>query len=182
MAIRLLTGFDQLIYASELDILQNHGFQPLLKTNIIEYQLMSYFKTLSSAKYDYDNVGQYILEDVTGVKIEGPSTFPNSNLILETIFTSGTYLGALIFVAELGLFYWCRRVALEKPITPYSLVLVQSMVLNPFGLFLSGQDWLTQMILIYGLVIIALVLSNLWILSVRLLRGNGTALQAKVAL
>lgn len=179
LAVRVLGGFDQLIYASQFDLLRNHGFDSLLDSNIIEYQMMPFFKAFFSSQYDYSNVGQYVLEYVTGIRIDGPYTFPNSNLILESIFTSGKYFGALIFVAELGLFYWCRRLALSRPITPYTLILAQCMVLNPVNLFLSGQEWVTETILMLSTVIVAQILADIWRLVLQILSSSEDVADAK---
>jgi hypothetical protein len=162
LAVRFLSGFDQLIFASQLDLVPHRGFDSVIKANLFEYQLMPFFKLLLSNQYDYSNIGQYITEVLTGGRVDNLGTYPNSNLILETIFTSGKYLGAFLFLLELTLFYWCRRIVLSKPITPFSLVLVQAVIFDPTGLFSSGQDWVTETILLFIIIITALALSKLW--------------------
>jgi hypothetical protein len=171
LAVRFLGGFDQLIFASQFDLLPHRGFDSVIKANLFEYQLMPFFKLFLSKQYDYSNIGQYIVEFLTGGSVDSLGTYPNSNLILETVFTSGRYLGALLFLLELSLFYWCRRVVLSKPITPFSLVLVQAVIFDPFGLFASGQDWVTETILLFVIITIALVLSKLWVSIVANLRN-----------
>jgi|SRR5450432_1335276 len=162
LAVRFLGGFDQLIFASQFDLLPHRGFDSVIRPNLFEYQLMPFFKLFLSKQYDYSNIGQYIIELLTGGSADNRGTYPNSNLILETVFTSGKYLGAFLFLLEISLFYWCRRIVLSKPITPFSLVLVQAVIFDPIGLFASGQDWVTETILLFAVVTTALVLSKLW--------------------
>jgi hypothetical protein len=162
LAVRFLGGFDQLIFASQFDLLPHRGFDSVIKPNLFEYQLMPFFKLFLSKQYDYSNIGQYIVELLTGGTVDNRGTYPNSNLILETVFTSGKYLGGFLFLVEVSLFYWCRRIVLSKPITPFSLVLVQAVIFDPIGLFASGQDWVTETILLFVVVTTALVLSRLW--------------------
>jgi hypothetical protein len=166
LAVRFLGGFDQLILASQFDLLPHRGFDSVINANLFEYQLMPFFKLFLSNRYDYSNIGQYIVSFLTGGSVDSLGTYPNSSLILEVIFTSGKYLGALLFLLELSLFYWCRRIVLSKPITPFSLVLVQAFIFDPAGLFSSGQDWVTETIVLFVVVTIALVLSKLWALIV----------------
>lgn len=175
LTVRFLGGFDQLIYASQFDLLRPAGFDSLMKVNIFDYQLMPFVKALSSIKYEYSSVGQYVIEAATGTYIEGPFTLPNSNLILEAILTSGKYLGFVFFILELSGFYWCRRVVLRRSITPLSLVLVQAVVLAPTGLFYSGQEWVTETILMFFTVIAAIVLSKLWKVILWALRMGPTS-------
>jgi hypothetical protein len=170
LGIRFLGGFDQLIFASQFDLLQGNGFASVIHTNLIEYQLMPFFKAFLSAKYDYSSVGQYVIEKVTGIFIDGPYTFPNSNLILETIFTSGTYLGLAAFVLESVCFYRCRISALRRPITPFSLVFLYGTFFQPLGLFYSGQEWITEMVVVFFTVIIAIGLAKLWNSTTSILR------------
>jgi hypothetical protein len=172
LAVRFLSGFDQLIFASQFDLLRHAGLDPLLKTNLIEYQLMPFFKALLSSHYEYNSVGEYVIEYVTGIRVDSPGTYPNSNLILETVFTAGKYLGAVFFLLELGAFYWCRRVALRRPITPVSLVLVQAFIMSPTDFFTSGQDWVTETILALFTVIVALALSQLFSSICRILQND----------
>ena len=162
LGIRFLGGFDQLILTSQFDLLRGAAFRSLIHVNLIEYQFMPLFKAALSAKYEYSTVGQYVLEVVHGIVIDGTFTFPNSNLILETTMTSGTYLGLLAFILEIAGFYWCRFIALKKAITPLSLVLMYGMVFSPFGLFLSGQEWFTEVIVMFSTVILATIVAVLW--------------------
>ena len=162
LAVRFLGGFDQLIFASLFDLLPHHGFDSVMKTNLFEYQLMPFFKLFLSNQYDYSNIGQYIFEFITGGSADNSGTYPNSNLILETVFTSGRYFGGLLFLLELSLFYWCRRSVLGRPITPFSLIFVQAVIFDPVGLFASGQEWVTETTLLALIITTALLLSKLW--------------------
>jgi hypothetical protein len=175
LGVRFLGGFDQLIYTSQFDLLQGNGFGSLIHVNLIEYQLMPFFKAVLSTKYDYSTIGQYVLEMATGISIEGPFTFPNSNLILETVFTSGIYLGLVAFVFESVCFYRCRIAMLKRPITPFSLVLLYGTFFQPFGLFLSGQEWIMEIIVAFLTVILAIALTKLWNSATSSLRVSSTA-------
>jgi hypothetical protein len=179
LVVRFLGGFDQLIFTAQFDLLRHNGFPPVLKSNIAEYQLMPFFKGLFSTKYEYSSVGQYVVAAATGQYIEGPYTFPNSNLILETVFTSGKYIGSMLFVLELACFYRCRVAVLRRPITPLSLVLVLTTVLEPTGLFSSGQEWATETLLIVFIVIAAMALAKLCQTLLGIMRHLPTA--AKLA-
>ncbi len=171
LATRFLGGFDQLILAAQFDLLRHAGFDPLIKTDIIHYQLMPLFKVFSSTQYEYNGIGEYVIEYVTGIPVSGRGAYPNSNLILETIFTSGKYLGVLIFTLELIVFYCCRRTALKKPVTPLTLVLVQAFVMTPMGLFSSGQDWIMETLIAFITILAALVLSHIWMYVSVLMRS-----------
>ncbi|HZY74348.1 MAG TPA: hypothetical protein VFE22_14670 [Edaphobacter sp.] len=162
ISLRFLAGFDQLIFAAHFDLLPHSGFEAAIGSNLFQYQLMPFFKSIFGARYDYSSIGQYVIETVLGIYIEGPFTFPNSNLVLETIFTSGRYLGFIFFMFESLCFYWCRRVSLRRPITHLSLILVSGTVLDPMGLFLSGQEWVTEMVLRLLVILFALILSSTW--------------------
>jgi hypothetical protein len=137
---------------------------------------MPLFKAALSTKYDYSNVGQYVIAMASGIYIDGPATFPNSNLILETVFTSGRYLGLAAFALESACFYWCRFAALKRPITPFSLLFVYGMVFDPFGLFLSGQEWIMEMIVVCLTVVLAMALARLWNSAANILRLAPAAL------
>ncbi len=160
IAMRVLGGFDQLILTSQFDLLR-HGSE-MFHNNIVEYQLMPLFKVISSHTYTYSSIGQYVIEAATGTYIEGPYTLPNSNLILETIFTSGTAFGLVIFVLELSLFYWLRTFALRSRLTPLTFVFVTATVFDPFGLFFSGQEWFVETSLLLATVGFAYLATLVW--------------------
>jgi hypothetical protein len=162
VGFRFLESFDQLIMASQFDLLHGQVFGSAMGINIIELQFLPFFKTLLSTTYHYSNIGQYILDAALGLYIEGPYTFPNSNLILEAVLTSGKYLGFLVFAFEMACFYRIRFASLRRPVTPLSLVLFSSTVLNPAGLFIDGQAWMNETILMFLVVCAALLASRLW--------------------
>jgi len=162
VSLRFLAGFDQLIFAAHFDLLRHSGFDAAIGSNLFEYQLMPFFKSIFDVKYDYSSIGQYVVETVLGIYIDGPYTFPNSNLILETIFTSGRYLGFIFFIFESFCFYWCRRIVLKRPVTHLSLILVGGTVLDPMGLFSSGQEWVTEMVLRFLVIMFAWALAIAW--------------------
>ena len=99
-------GFDQLIPAASLDLASQPEPSSLLGSNIIEYQFMPFMKAIFGKEFPYFSIGQYVLQAATGNLIETAYTFPNSNLILEAIFTSGFILGFYIFLIEIVLFYY----------------------------------------------------------------------------
>lgn len=115
---------------------------------------------LSSRVFPYSSVGQYVIEAATGIRIEGAYTLPNSNLILEVLFTSGLYGGLIIYLAELGCFYRLRFRTLTRPITPFSLVAVTTTIFDPMGLFFSGQEWVVEAVLVLLVIMAALVLTQ----------------------
>jgi hypothetical protein len=169
LASRFLTGFDQLMFTSQFDLLRGADLGSLLHTNVFEYQFMPFFKAVFSTTYEYSSVGQFVMSTMTGNYIGPAATLPNSNLILEVIFTSGPNVGLLVFCIETFAFYRLRRFAMARPVTPLTLVLVCNFVMNPFGLFLSGQEWITSTVVIFATILAACALAVLWRVSERLL-------------
>ena len=159
---RMFGGFDQLIPAASLDLASQPEPSSLLGSNIIEYQFMPFMKAIFGKEFPYFSIGQYVLQASTGNLIEKAYTFPNSNLILEAIFTSGFILGLYIFLIEIVLFYFLRYVALKMPISPIGFFLLGAFVLTPMGLFLSGQDWCTTNVLFGINVFICWVISEIF--------------------
>lgn len=174
LAARFLGGFDQLILASQFDLLRHVGLDSSIKTDIVHYQLMPLFKAIGAGPFQYNGIGEYVIEGATGIAVNGVGTYPNSNLILEVLFTSGKYLGALIFVLEISVFYWLRRFALARPVTPLTFVIVQAFIFTPTGLFSSGQDWIIETIVALGTVTVSLALVKVWVYS-RVILRNATS-------
>ena len=113
----------------------------------LQYQFMPFFKAAFGINPTYSSIGQYLVAYVTGQVIEGPFTFPNSNLILETMFTSGNGLGYVLYLSELLIFYFVRRRALSRPVTPGSLLALKVTVFSPLSMFLSGQEYFTTLVI-----------------------------------
>ena len=166
---RFLTGFDQLMFTSQFDLLRGTSLGSPLHINLLEYQFMPFFKAVLGTNYEYSNIGQYVISTMTGNYIAGPATLPNSNLILETVFTSGPFMGLLAFCFESVIFYRFRLYTMQRPVTPFALGLLCNFVINPFGLFLSGQEWITTTAVVFVTVIIAYGLAALWRVIERLL-------------
>ncbi len=175
IAMRVLGTFDQLILVSQSDLITRS--QDLFQTNILQYQFMPLFKVLSDHRFPYSSVGQYVIEAATGVYVEGAFTMPNSNLILEVLFTSGFYGGLVIFVLELSCFYWFRFIALKRVITPFILGLVITTVFDPFGLFFSGQEWMVETVLVFLVIGFACFLT----LGVKTLRNVCASVRLQAA-
>ena len=169
---RMFSGFDQLIPAASLDLASQAEPNSLLGPNIIEYQFMPFMKAVFGKEFPYFSVGQYVLQARTGSLIETAYTFPNSNLILEAIFTSGFILGLYIFFIEILFFYILRYVALKMPISPIGFFLIGAFVSTPMGLFLSGQDWCTTNALFSMNVFICWVMSELFVEFRKFLKKN----------
>jgi hypothetical protein len=147
LGVRIFGGFDQLLPAALNNMAQDPSVQRDLHLNLLQYQLMPFFKAAFGLNPTYSGVGQYVIAYVTGQTIEGPFTYPNSNLILETIFTSGNGLGYVLFVSELLVFYFVRWQTLSRPVTPASLLAIKATIFNPLGVFLSGQEYFTTLII-----------------------------------
>jgi hypothetical protein len=141
LGMRLFGGFDQLIPAALNDMMTDPSVPGDMSLNLLEYQLLPFFKLILGLTPTYSSIGQYVVAYWTGTIIDGPFTFPNSNLILETAFTSGNALGYLLYVLQLTIFYFARRMVLRRPITPVNLIIVKAVVFSPLGLFLSGQEF-----------------------------------------
>jgi hypothetical protein len=175
LGIRFFGGFDQLIPAALNDMAYDPAVQSDLHLNLLQYQFMPFFKSAFGINPTYSSMGQYVVAYVTGYVIEGPFTFPNSNLILETMFTSGNRLGYVFYVCELLIFYFVRRRALSRPVTPASLLALKVTVFNPMGMFLSGQEYFTT------LVISAVILWGCYALWVLVRKEPGSAVAVSSA-
>lgn len=172
LGIRVFGGFDQLIPAAIMDMVNFYEPVSLIGSDVFSYQLMPFFKSILSVGFDYDNIGQYVLFEVLGRRIEGAFTFPNSNLVLEVIFTSGFFFGFFVFVFELGLFYFFRYMALKRQVDPLGFFLTAVFVAKPIGLFMSGQEWVTNSIVLGCLVFFCWLVSEVFVLASR---KNGRA-------
>jgi hypothetical protein len=146
LGVRTFGGFDQLLPAALNNMAQDPSVQKDLHLNLLQYQLLPFFKVASGIDPTYSSIGQYVIAYVTGEAIAGAFTYPNSNLILETIFTSGSGLGYVLFVSELLVFYFVRRRALSRPVTPGSLLAIKATVFSPLSIFFSGQEFCTTLI------------------------------------
>lgn len=149
LAYRLFGGFDQLIPASQLDLAsQWFSGDKAIDTNIVTYQLLPFAKLFFHISPKFSSIGQYIVFKNTGTYIDHAFTFPNSNLILETILTSGVIIGYYIYLVELVFVFYLRKIVLEKKnIAPFSMTFYIGIIMAPFGLFISGQDWINQMVI-----------------------------------
>ena len=147
LGIRFFGGFDQLLPAALNNMAQDPSVQSDLHLNLLQYQFMPFFKAAFGINPTYSSIGQYLVAYVTGQVIEGPFTFPNSNLILETMFTSGNGLGYVLYLSELLIFYFVRRRALSRPVTPGSLLALKVTVFSPLSMFLSGQEYFTTLVI-----------------------------------
>jgi hypothetical protein len=148
IAYRLFYGFDQLIPASFLNLASN----PLpdsnsVNMNLLEYQLLPFVKTIFNLDIKFSSIGQYIVYVINGDYIDKAYTFPNSNLILETIMTSGYILGYVFFVIELVIVFYLRNLLFSKPISSLSLGIVFCLINNPIGIFISGQEWINKLVI-----------------------------------
>lgn len=152
LGVRIFGGFDQLIPAISSDMAS--GFWPDREfgLGIFEYQLLPYMKVVLGVEPHYSSVGQYVVEAWTGRFIEGPYTMPNSNLILESIFTSGVGFGFFIYVAQLVWFYFLRQYAMRGSVTVLRLMLIKTIVYSPMSLFYSGQEFWSYFVLFVSIV------------------------------
>ena len=170
LGIRIFGGFDQLLPAALNNMAQDPSVQRDLHLNLLQYQFLPFFKVASDITPIYSSIGQYVIAYVTGEAIEGAFTYPNSNLILETMFTSGNGLGYVFFVFELLVFYFFRRRALARPVTPGSLFAIKVTVFAPMSMFLSGQEFFTT------LIISALFFAGSYGLWLLVRKGRGEAI------
>lgn len=172
LGIRVFGGFDQLIPAAIMDMVDFYEPVSLIGSNMFSYQLMPFFKAIFSVGFDYDSIGQYVVFETMGKRIEGAHTFPNSNLVLEAIFTSGFFFGFFVFAFELTLFYFFRYLAIKRQVDPLGFFLVAVFVAKPMGLFMSGQEWVTNSIVLGCLVFFCWLVSEVFVLASR---KNGRA-------
>ncbi|MDW6002161.1 hypothetical protein [Vibrio mangrovi] len=172
LVVRFFYGFDQLIPAGYMDMINysDSALSGIFNSNLIEYQFLPYFKVIGFEP-NYSSVGQFVVYQVYGELVQHAYTFPNSNLILESLFTSGIILGIHFFVIEMSLFYLVRKIYLNKPITALNIPIFLYVIYTPYSLFMSGQSWASQCLL-FVLVNIFLYCSYRFLLAVTNPRGN----------
>lgn len=144
LIVRFFAGWDQLIPSSSLDLLLHNVLpQSLIGLNLFQYQFLPFYKIASGVNPEYFSVGQYVVEAYYGSTFDSPGNYPNSNLILEAVFTSGLILGFVFFFVQIWFFYYFRAKSLISNVTAFKLLPVVFFVNDPYGLFLSGQEWIS---------------------------------------
>ncbi|ASA55973.1 oligosaccharide repeat unit polymerase [Vibrio gazogenes] len=147
LLIRFFYAFDQLIPASQLDLLNNQ-YMPdsQIGLNLIQYQFLSYYKSISGMSVEYNSIGEFIIYKLYGQTYSSPHAYPNSNLILECLLTSGIILGSIFFIIEVSAFLFMRKLVLSKSINTFSIIFVVAIVFAPYDIFLSGYEWINRFI------------------------------------
>jgi hypothetical protein len=70
---------------------------------------------------------------------------PNSNIIMEVIFTNGLYLGTLLFIVFSFLNFTVRKKILYKnKLKLFDLIIFNYFFMFPLWWFLSGQDFIVN--------------------------------------
>jgi hypothetical protein len=137
---RLFFGFDQLIYISNLDIgLVDKG------VSMLSIYTSSFFKIFNYT-FIYNSIPELLFHEMFG--IFGASfehMMPNSNLIMEVIFTNGLYLGTLLLIVFSFLNFTVRRRILYKnKLKLIDIVIFNYFFMFPLWWFLSGQDFIVN--------------------------------------
>ena len=146
---RLFSGFDNLIYVSVADlpmenIMDRYGFHSIL----ILY-LSSILKVVFNFRPEFNSAPEIIMSEVFSID----SSFlqkiplPNSNLILESIWTNGFIFGILCLFFIGYLVSWIRKKLLQKQsLKLIDVIFFNSFVLSPLLWFTSGMEFINYLI------------------------------------
>jgi|GEM_PF-6365250 len=133
--VRLLGGFDQLIYyiiACQEPI--NHNL------SITQLYFLPFLKIFFSYQPEYNSVIDFFYINYLGITSTANKMLPNSNLIMEAIFTNGVVGGLFIVVAVGYTSFYIRKRLLERHgLRLFDLMLSQFFVMAPFFWLMDGQ-------------------------------------------
>ena len=145
---RLFAGYDNLIYVSIKDIpmeniMSRYGFY-----SIVLLYASSIFKVLLGFKPEFNSVSEIILNEVFGVEgsILRQIPLPNSNLILESIWTNGLIFGLpTIFIIGLVSFSFRKKILLSTHLKLIDVIFFNAIVLSPMLWFVSGMEFINYL-------------------------------------
>ena len=161
---RLLSGFDNLIYVSIADlpmenIMEKYGFY-----SILMLYLSSVFKVLFDFRPEFNSVSEIIMSEVFSIdrSFLQRIPLPNSNLILESIWTNGFVLGILCLAFIGYASFLIRKKLLQKEyLKLIDVVLFNSFVLSPLIWFVSGMEFINYLIANMLLYVVFAVFFNI---------------------
>ncbi|CAG8998562.1 MAG: hypothetical protein CENE_00513 [Candidatus Celerinatantimonas neptuna] len=144
---RFFYAFDQLIPAFKLNLIKEH-YLPIsqIGLNIVQYQFLSIYKLISGFSPKFDSIGAFIIYKLYGSLYGNAHAYPNSNLIMECLLTSGVVLGGIFYFLELSIIFYIRKYTISKTVNIIRLFLFIVSVYSPYGIFLSGLEFINRMI------------------------------------
>jgi hypothetical protein len=141
---RLLAGFDQLII-----IIANNIGLDFKGLSLLKIYTSPFLKIITNYKPKFNNIPEFLFYEVSGISDASYKTLlPNSNLIMEVIFTNGIVIGMLL----LGVFSYINFYIRKKMLYKYRLKLIDLFLFNffvmtPLWWFLSGTEFIINLIL-----------------------------------
>jgi len=109
----------------------------------------SSFLKIINYKPLFNNVSEYLFYEISGSFSTSYQTLlPNSNLIMEVIFTNGIYIGGLLLCIFSYLNFYIRKIILyKKQLKLIDLILFNYFVMTPLWWFISGTEFIINLII-----------------------------------
>lgn len=155
--VRLVGGFDQLIYwVLSGDPPVSHHL------SLTQFYFLPVLKALFHVQPRYNTAIDYLYIEILGFADTKEGMFPNSNLVLEAVFTNGVIAGAFI-IAIIGFIVFATRRYLlrQHGLRVRHLILFQLFVMNPFGWLLDGQRFVVSLYSACLFYILFIALANM---------------------
>ena len=169
---RLFTGYDSFIFVSESDIpMRAHMLDYGMPIWMVYFQPL--FKFLFNFKPQFNSVPELIMYKVFGVDQEllKTSPIPNSNIILESVWTSGIFFGTLFIITFALISFSARKMLLEKSnFLLIDVIFFSFFVMEPLGWFTTGSIYFSQIVCSLTIYLPFTLLLNL--ASSKLLKDN----------
>jgi hypothetical protein len=148
---RLFLGFDALI----LTLINGIDFRSTAHLNLFEIYFYPILNKLSYTP-DFQSAGDYVIYLVTNnYYLSKSGLMPNSNFILELLFSHNYYLDLIIMFISSCIIFSHRANILEKQeLKIHDIISFYLTVLTPFGLLLDGAFFINtswQLIILYFL-------------------------------
>lgn len=146
---RLFATFDNLIYTSISNIpmeniMDKYGFK-----SIFIFYSLSFLKVFFGFRPEFNSPPEIIIHEAFGVdsSLLRQVPLPNSSLILETVWTSGLEIGAIL-LCLFGLisFFLRRYFLLKNKLKLIDIIFFNAIVLNPLLWFQSGIEFVNYLI------------------------------------
>jgi hypothetical protein len=138
---RLFAGYDNFIFVSESnipmrEIMLDYGM------SIWTLYFLPVFKILFNFKPQFNSIPEFIIYKTFGIDQELLKTrpIPNSNVILESVLTSGIFFGTLLIIIFALTSFLIRKCLLEKSdFLIIDVILFNFFVMSPLGWFTEGS-------------------------------------------
>jgi hypothetical protein len=145
---RLFAGYDNFIFVSESnipmrEIMLDYGMP------IWTLYFLPIFKVLFNFKPQFNSISEFIVYKTFGIDQELLKTrpIPNSNIILESVLTSGIFFGTLLIIVFALTSFLTRKCLLEKSeFLLVDVILFNFFVMSPLGWFTEGSIYFNYII------------------------------------